>query len=359
MKREPSAKYPRIIAMKERLFHNFRKMLEIAENRGVELFAVTKVFCANPEIVKIAVEAGFKTLADSREKNLHRLEGTGCRRVLLRLPMRSNVDEVVRASEISLNSDFETIRLLDEAARKQGKTHGVLIMVDLGDLREGVSPDRAVEMAGEILKLSNIKLEGISVNLTCFGGVIPTPENLGIMVDTAKRIEDRYGIRLHYVNGGNSSSVRLLLDGTLPKGINNLRLGESLVRGRETAYLQNLEGFYSDCFILEAEIVELLEKDSVPTGEIGYDAFGNKPVFQDKGRMLRAIVAIGKQDIDQDGLTPIDSEIEVVGGSSDHTILDLTRTKNRYEVGDIVQFHCDYGAILRAYTGEYVEKLWR
>lgn len=359
MNREVMAKYPRIVAMKDRLAHNFRKMREIAESRGVEIFAVTKAFCADPEIVKIAVEAGFTTLADSREKNLERLADTGCRRVLLRIPMHSRVDEVVRVSEISLNSGLETIRLLDRAAKMQNKKHGVLIMVDLGDLREGVRADEAIEMAGEVLKFPNITLEGISVNLTCFGGVIPTPENLGIMIETAKQIEDRYGVKLRYVNGGNSSSVKLLLDGTLPKGINNLRLGESLIRGRETAYLRNLEGFYSECFVVEAEIVELLQKDSVPTGEIGYDAFGNQPVFEEKGRMLRAIVGIGKQDVDQDGLTPVDSEIEVVGGSSDHTILDLTKAKTPYKVGDIVQFYCDYGAILRAYTSEYVEKVYR
>jgi predicted amino acid racemase len=143
----------------------------------------------------------------------------------------------------------------------------------------------------------------------------------------------------------------------MPDGINNLRLGESIVLGRETAFGEQLEGFYDDVFVVKGEIVELKEKPTVPIGEIGMDAFGNKPEFKDRGIIRRAIVAMGRQDIDPDGFRPIDESISILGGSSDHTIIDVTGSKRIYQVGDVVSFKVDYGCLLRAMTSPYVEKV--
>lgn len=351
--------YPRIVIDAAKLKHNYSRMVEIGRTHGVGIFAVTKVYTAMPELARIAVEAGVEALADSRIENLEQLASLGVPRVLLRLPMLSEVDAVVRHAEISLNSEVTTIRALADAAARAGLRHGVVLMVDLGDLREGMKPEEAIEFAGEILDSPHLELKGIGVNLTCYGGVIPSTENLSVLADTAAAIEDKYGVQLAIVSGGNSSSIPLLQSSKMPKRINNLRIGEAVVCGKETAYLKELEGFHNDTFVLEAEIVELKHKPSVPTGEIGYDAFGQVPTFVDRGERLRAIVAIGKQDIDASGLTPLDSAITLVGGSSDHTIFDLTDCSASYRVGDVLRFRCDYGAMLRAFTSRYVKKVIR
>lgn len=69
----------------------------------------------------------------------------------------------------------------DQEAAKQGKTHKVVLMIDLGDLREGIffkDEDIIMSTVEEILKLKNIKLHGVGVNLTCYGAVIPKQDNL-------------------------------------------------------------------------------------------------------------------------------------------------------------------------------------
>jgi predicted amino acid racemase len=87
------------------------------------------------------------------------------------------------------------------------------------------------------------------------------------------------------------------------------------------------------------------------------DAFGNTPVFVDRGLMKRALVAIGRQDVRVEGLTPVDPSVEIIGASSDHLILDVTHSEQDYEVGGVISFNVDYGALLTLMTSKYVEKL--
>ena len=73
--------------------------------------------------------------------------------------------------------------------------------------------------------------------------------------------------------------------------------------------------------------------------------------------MRRAIVAVGRQDVDTDSLQPRDPQIEILGGSSDHLLLDLTHCTTVYQVGDRIQFTLGYGSMLKAFTSPYVEKV--
>ncbi len=232
-------------------------------------------------------------------------------------------------------------------------------MIDLGDLREGMffkDEDMIFDAVKEILKMKNINLQGVGVNLTCYGAIIPKNDNLSLLVDFANRIEDKFDIKLDIVSGGNSSSIYLIGKGELPKGINNLRLGEAFLLGNDTAYENQIPGTTSSTLTLQAQIVELKEKPSLPIGEVGVDAFGQKPYYEDKGLMKRAIIAIGKQDTDLDSMTPLDSDIDIMGGSSDHIILDVTNCKKEYKVGDIVEFKLGYGGMLKNVTSKYIER---
>jgi predicted amino acid racemase len=159
------------------------------------------------------------------------------------------------------------------------------------------------------------------------------------------------------VSGGNSGSLYLVKTGDIPDGINQLRLGESIVLGRETAFGNQIEGTYDDCFKLIAEVIEVKNKPSLPIGEIGMNAFGNKPGFVDKGLRKRAICAIGKQDINTEDIIPDDKAISILGASSDHLILDITDCDGVYRVGDTVSFKLTYGGILSSMTSEYVTKI--
>jgi len=355
--------YPRLTVHLAKVRQNLDAVSKITHGGSCSMMIVTKGFCADKKIVELIMKhQGVDFLADSRVQNIKTYAETarknGKETVLLRLPMGSEADEVVKYVDLSFNSEIATITLLNEAAKKYDKKHKVLLMIDLGDLREGIffkDEDQIMEAISQILKMEHIELYGVGVNLTCYGAVIPKHDNLSILVSIAKKIEEKFGISLSMVSGGNSSSIYLIGKGEMPEGINNLRLGESFILGNDTAYGTKIEGTCSDALILEAEIIELKRKQSIPIGETGVDAFGQKPVYEDRGVIKRAILAVGKQDIDIDSLTPLDKKIDILGGSSDHLILDVTNSDTVYKVGDCIKFELGYGGMLKAFTSAYVD----
>ncbi len=352
--------YPRIIADLDRLRENMERMVALCHAHGLSAALVTKCVCADARIAAVMAETDVDFLADSRVENLARLPQNKPR-YLLRVAQPSEVEDVVRHAEISQQSEPYTVRLLGEAAARQGKQHKVVLMVDMGDLREGVffrDTEAIHALAEAVIACPALTLYGVGVNMTCFGGVLPSEENLSGLVRIAEELRQRYGLPIPFVSGGNSSALTMLREGTIPKGITNLRIGEGYLLGNDTGALVPMEGFHTDCFTLEAQLVEVKRKPSKPIGDCGANAFGEKVEFPDRGEMLRGICAIGRQDIVPGGLLPHDARIEILGASSDHLIVNLTDAPG-YKVGDVLSFNVDYGALLHAYTGSYVSKAYR
>ncbi len=350
--------YPRIIINKEKFRHNLKHLLNICHERDISVMVVSKVFCADHNLINIMIEENVDYIADSRVENLIGIE-SDIPKVMLRLPSIGDAKKIVQYSDISLNSELSTVKYLNKYSDELNKIHGVILMIDLGDLREGIFYEKEViETVRKILKLKKIKLIGIGTNLTCYGGIIPSSENLQKLVDYKDLIERKFEIELEIISGGNSSNLELLISDKLPKEINNIRLGESIVLGRETAFGNYLDSTYDDVFTLEAEIIEIKEKPSVPIGEVGMNAFGKIPKFVDKGNVLRAILSIGKQDVDHNELIPYDT-VDLIGSSSDHIIVDISDSQNIYEVGDTMLFKLTYSSILSLMTSKYVTKFYK
>ena len=359
--------YPRLVIDLKKLEDNLNAVGKITkDDGGCSLMIVTKGLCADLEMAKLVAANDYVDfVADSRVKNIASyadiVRGAGKKTVLLRIPMHSEIAEVAKYVDLCFNSELSTIRLLNEEAAKLGKKQDILLMIDLGDLREGIffqNEDLIYEAVEEILAMENINLYGVGVNLTCYGAIIPKNDNLSQLVEIAHKLEAKYDIKLEMVSGGNSSSIYLVGKGELPAGINNLRLGESFLLGNDTAYETKLPGTVSDALTLQAQIIELKEKPSLPIGEVGVDAFGQKPYYEDRGIIKRAIIAIGKQDTDIDSMEPLDEKIDILGGSSDHIILDVTKSDTEYKVGDVVKFVLGYGGMLKTATSPYVEKAY-
>jgi len=348
--------YPRILIDTNKYRDNVRAMKKLCARQELTLMGVTKVFCAESGLVDVLNEEKVDFIADSRIENLQKMK-TEIPKVLLRLSSQHEVDEVVRHADYSLNSDRETIRMLDRAAKRAKRKHGVILMVDIGDLREGIYyREDIVSLAEEIEAMTGVVLAGLGTNLTCYGGVIPDAETLERLVKIVRAVEDAIARELAIVSGGNSSHIPLLQENVRVEKINNLRVGEALALGRETAYGNKIDGFHDDVFILETDILEIGDKPSVPEGTIGMDAFGKKPSFQDKGMMKRAILAVGKQDVEHSELLPLDTAIDLIGSSSDHVIADLSRSETNYQTGDVLRFKLTYGSLLSLMTSPYVVK---
>ncbi|HEY8396075.1 MAG TPA: alanine/ornithine racemase family PLP-dependent enzyme [Bacilli bacterium] len=347
--------FPQIQINLKKLKENSELLLKMCRESGIDsVFLVSKVLSGDKRSVEAIAGLGFSHLADSRIENLIAFSDIKLPKVLLRLPMPSEVQDVIAYADVSLNSEPEVIKLLNQEAEKQNKIHDIILMFDLGDLREGIFfQDDYLKTVEEILDYKNIRLLGIGTNLTCYGGIIPTCDNLSELINIKKTIEEKFGLKLTLISGGNSSSLHLLPN--LPSGINNLRIGEALFLGRETAYGKLLLGMHTDCFVLKAELIEVKTKPSYPIGIMGMDSFGNVPKIKDQGTMRRGILAIGKQDVALEDLEPLDNNVEILGGSSDHLIVVL---KEEHAPGDILSFSVNYPGLLRLMTSAYVKKVY-
>jgi predicted amino acid racemase len=274
--------------------------------------------------------------------------------LLLRSPSLSQAADVVTYADLSLNSDLSVIRELSRQAVKQEAIHRIIVMVELGDLREGVMPADLPSAVGQVLTLGGITLAGIGANLACFGGIKPDDVNMGYLSELARDVERKFGLTLTHVSGGNSANYAWFMSTEDVGMINDLRLGESIYLGRETLFREPIPGLFTDAFTLVAEVIESRYKPSVPYGQSCQNAAGDLPSFTDRGDMRRVILAIGSQDVLVSGLTP-KTEMDILGSSGDHTIADAKETE--YIAGDEVTFDLNYGALQSAMTSPYVQKV--
>jgi len=319
---------------------------------------VTKGVCGQPEVAKAMLRGGASSLADSRMENIRRLQTAGIqtRYMLLRLPPLSGVEEVVEAIDVSVNSEIAVMEALSNIACRQSMVHDVLLMVELGDLREGIPLDELFPFVKAAMQLPGLRIQGIGTNLACFGGVVPSTDNMTRLVEMATAVEKLVGYRLEWISGINSSGLDLLVSGEMPTRINHARIGEAILLGRETVHRRPWPRTFQDAFLLHAEILELKKKPSFPVGARSEDAFGERPEFQDRGEMRRALLNVGREDVVIEGMTPIDPQVGILGASSGYLVVDVTETDKSYCVGDELSFSLNYASLLRASTSEYVKK---
>ena len=343
-------RYPRLEINLAHLKHNVVKVVEKCGDMGIQIAGVIKGATGLPEVAKAFDEGGAAFIASSRLEQLEDAKNAGIQKPLLmiRIPMLSEVEDVVRLTDISLNSELVVIKALNEAAKRQNKVHQIILMADMGDLREGYwDKEEMAEVAVYVEnELDNIKLVGIGTNV---GSIAPTPEMLEELVAIAEHIEKRLGRRLEYISGGATSSLMRVWDGNMPERINLLRVGEGILLARDldVFYGYDMSELYQDIFRLKAEVIEVKVKPSHPVGTIAIDAFGHTPTYVDRGMRKRALLAVGKVDYaDPAELIPMEKGIEILGASSDHTIVDIENAEKDYQVSDIMEFDICYATIV-------------
>lgn len=349
-------KFPRIVIDRDKLRNNCTQIVRHCEARGIAVAGVIKGAGGLPEIARLYRSCGAAQLATSRleQMELWRREGIPGPYMLLRVPGLSELPEVARLADYSLQSDATTLDALNSVCAEQGVTHRVIVMADLGDLREGFwDKTEMVEVCCHVEQgLDHLHLAGVGVNLGCYGAVKPTPENMEQLVDIARAVEARIGRQLEIVSGGATSSYTLVHWGTMPQGINHLRIGETALLAKDLQVdwgISDMDYLLRGTMRLEAEIIELRKKPTHPVGETVIDAFGNRPTFVDRGMRLRALAAFGRADVGQvETLLCREPGMTVIGGSSDHCILDVEDCPRTLRVGDVVSFDLSYSHMLYA-----------
>ena len=345
---------PRIEISLSQIRDNVQVLSELYGQKGISLMGVSKAVLGEPSIIQAMTQGGVKFIADSRIENIQKMKNAGisAQFVLLRTPL-SHAEWVVKIADISLNTEMKTLKRLSYYAKVHNKDHQVIVMVELGDLREGILPIDLFQFIREALCLPHIKIIGLGCNLACYGGVKPDAENMNALSELSEIIEKKFQIRLKLISGGNSANYEWYTSARNVGKVNNLRLGESILLGCETLTRKAIPGLHTDAFQLIAEVIESKKKPSRPMGKIGQDAFGNVQTFQDRGIRRRAIVALGRQDVLVSGLKT-NHKMAILGSSSDHIILDSENVN--LQVGDEVVFDLNYGALLAAMTSPFIQK---
>ncbi|MBN2493963.1 MAG: alanine racemase [Deltaproteobacteria bacterium] len=354
----------RIILNLPALQHNLQTISHWMDLRESAWTVVTKVLCGHEETLRALQILGVRSMGESRLENLEVI-----RRVVpeietwfLRVPNLSEVEAVVALSDVSLNSELELIHLLNEEAAKQGKKHGVIIMIELGDLREGILPGTLVQFYKQVFTLPHIDVLGIGANLGCLVGSVPTVDQFMQLVLYRELLELKFERKLRMVSAGASSALPLALDNQLPKAANHFRIGEALFLGTDLIHGGTLPGLRSDTVVLEAEIVEIKRKSLVPLVETSnvapfqFEGAQNPQELSPGQRGYRALVSVGHLDTDVTGLVPENPHHRIAGASSDIMVVNLGDEPGDYRVGDRLRFRLNYAAMLRLMGGKYVEK---
>ena len=354
--------YPRILIYPKRIQNNAIVLRNACLSAGVTPVAVIKGFNGHPAIIQALIHAGYTCMCSSRLPHLQTIKQNhpNLTTMMLRIPMLSELPKLMQVADISLNSEPVVLKALNHEAEKQGKIHQVILMRDLGDLREGQIDRNAFYSLADLAEsLPALYLLGIGTNLTCYGSIVPSQENLSELVEDAKIIEKRIGRKLEIISGGSTSSLPLVTRGVLPKGINQLRLGEALTVPYDLIdYWQcPLSGLSNTGLLLEAEIIEIGEKPTMPLGIQARNAFGTETCYVDHGWRKRAILAVGVSDIgDETKLIPTDPDIQILGASSDHLIIDIHDSAHLYRLGETVTFQLRYKTMLFSMEATGIEK---
>lgn len=330
--------YPSIAIDLPRIRANAERLRLLCESYGIDLMGVTKGVLGSTPVVRSLLDAGITSIGDSRLDSIAgmREEFPNLHITYIKSPSPPEADRVVGLAEVSFNSDISTLRALDAAARRAGKVHGVIISVEIGELRDGVPINKLPRLVRQLRAMAGLELVGFACNQSCLSGRPAESAPLEDFCDAA-RAEQPDSL----ISGGSSSALPLLEAGSLPKSINQLRLGEAVLLGRIPPNGTPWPGLAGDAFILNSLITERYEKDP---GDAA-DAIAATD---------RAIASIGKADTAPEGLWPLPPAGQVVGFSSDQTIIDVAGSS--LSAGDKVSFIPSYDALLRAMTSPFVYK---
>jgi predicted amino acid racemase len=346
---------------KTKLKDNFEFLKHKFTQNHVQWGVVSKLLCGNRLFLQELINLGVDEVHDSRISNLAMVKSLNptIQTAYIKPVSKRNIGKMVQFADVSLNSELETIRWISDEAVEQGRKHKIIIMVETGDLREGVMGERLVEFYSQIFQLPNIEVIGLGTNLNCLNGVMPSTDKLIQLALYKQIIELKFNKEIPWISAGTSVTIPLMLTHQLPKGINHFRVGETLFFGVDLFEEKVIEGMNGDVFELHAEIIEMQEKPLLPVGNLAANPQGEIMEVDESlyGKSsFRAIIDIGLLDVDPKYLIPGDADYEILGASSDMLIINLGQNPHKYKVGDTLNFGMKYMGALSVLNSDYIDK---
>lgn len=353
----------------KKIRENIKTLSEFFRKHNREWSLITKVFSGDPEFMERILTDDvlelIQSVGDSRLDNLKTLKSVrpDMRTILIRPPVRGEAEEVIKYADISLNTSYDTIISLNEAAKKAGIIHKVIVMIEMGELREGVKRDEVMDFYRSVFNLPNIDIIGIGSNLGCMYGIEPTEDKMLQLALYKEMISEKFNKELKYVSGGTSITLPKVIEGTVPSEVNHFRIGEAAFFGVSPLYNERFLDLHTDTFEMIANIIEVEEKKLAPDGKISEANIGETRDFEEGDRQrssLKAILDVGLLDVDREGIEPQDAEVKFVGITSDMLVVDVghddPRLREQYSVGHQVKFASNYMAVARMLISKFIKK---
>lgn len=346
---------------KDKLAHNYNFLKDLFNENEMAWGVVSKVLCGTKKYLELLTELGVDEIHDSRISNLQTIKeiNPDVQTVYIKPPAQRNIPNVIKYADVSMNTEYFTMKLLSEEAGRQKKIHKVIIMIETGDLREGVMGENLVNFYEKVFQLPNLEIIGLGTNLNCLHGVMPSQDKL-IQLCLYKQIIDlKFKVEIPWVSGGTSVTIPLILTKQIPKGVNHFRVGETLFFGANLFEEKTIEGMYDNVLMLSTEIIEITEKPKIPMGALAANPSGEIMEIDESlygQTSYRAIIDIGLLDIDPKYLHTENHDFEIAGASSDMLVLDIGQNENGYKVGDLVSFKLKYMGALALLNSNYIEK---
>ena len=351
-----------------RILDNIKKLDKHLAEHNIGWTLVTKLLNGHRPVLEKLIASDeiqqLHSVGDSRVSNLKVVKSINpdIRTMYIKPPAINQTANVVRYADVSLNSSHKTIAALNKAAREQDKQHEIIVMIEMGELREGVVRGNVMDFYERIFEMENIRVRGIGTNLGCMYGVEPTFDKLIQLSLYAHLIEAKFDVKMELVSGGSSITLPLISRKKVPAGINHFRIGDTAFFGKSLSTNKQFRDLSTTAFDFSAEILEIEEKEIVPDGEIGSAAIGQTAgVMEDEDgqRSYRALVDFGEIDVNAANLALKDRSVQFAGSTSDMTVYDLGSKSGRYEVGSKLHFTPNYIAVARLMHSRYIDKLVR
>ena len=245
---------------KKSLANNYSFLQSLFKTHHKEWAPVLKMLCGNELFLEYALSLGDEQVCDARLTNLRKIKVLNPNKETIYIKPPASIADVVKYADVSFNTEFITMKWLSDEAIKQEKTHRIIIMIELGDLREGIMGDHLMDFYKKVFDLPNIQVAGIGANLNCLSGVMPSKDKLIQLSLYEQLIEAKFGKKIDYVSGGSSVMVPLLMKKQIPKGVNHFRIGETLFFGVDLFANKTIPKMKDDVFLLYAEIIEITQR---------------------------------------------------------------------------------------------------